>query len=456
MCPSDSLKKQAIGLESAPIGPNTLVVAANKNDRFRLHDDEALQVSDLDNLIHPIFHYSNFSNTDPHMQQALKLASMFLQYDTTLEFFVSPLFGRVLTADGKTYLSDPLLNAGDDKRKLLLRNVREALHCLSHSITFRFVPEKTKTFWARTLIGNTRPTHFESCTKAFQKHLSALVEVRSNYLDYYRNKNGYAASSLGDRYRHDFHFAQCLLHEMTHALGVLRRGNMQEPNIRYDHHCDPEWGYAWENFMFGGIINPQDRSVDGTHILLSKVWADPKTVRRAGGKEYNAVPVSYIAQWFQKARWNIIKRHGPLGVSAPISHLKIQCSTIYGRWIVYSDCRETKQHIKELHDTYTRKLAEDEANHKSIPPEAAFITTVKWQYATTKELQKSSVPVPTRIPKRNKLMAVAAAFYSEPSSPASSVHLEASSEMGPRLGRRKRKADSDTESSRPKKSIKPF
>ena len=128
MCPSDSLEKQAIGLESATIGPNTLVVAANKNDRFRLHDDEALQVSDLDNLIHPIFHYSNFSNTDPHMQQALKLASMFLQYDTTLEFFVSPLFGRVLTADGKTYLSDPLLNADDDKRKLLLRDVREALH----------------------------------------------------------------------------------------------------------------------------------------------------------------------------------------------------------------------------------------------------------------------------------------------------------------------------------------
>jgi hypothetical protein len=48
--------------------------------------------------------------------------------------------------------------------------------------------------------------------------------------------------------------------------------------------------------MFGNVINPQDRTRAGTHLLMRKIRADRNKADEAGGKGYTDVPMSYIAQ----------------------------------------------------------------------------------------------------------------------------------------------------------------
>ncbi|KAF1844627.1 uncharacterized protein K460DRAFT_249139, partial [Cucurbitaria berberidis CBS 394.84] len=386
-------------------GINSLIAACNTNDRFKLLEDDNVLPSDLDNSIHPIF---SWFPCNGRMKQMLQLASQFITHDSLLVFFVPLLYGRELTgainATSKTYLSDPLANVPEAKITEYIAGVREALHCLGHSIVFEFTPP-AKRVYARTIRSNDKPTHTSTCCPAFQRRYSAKIEIADYFRTYYDDERGYAAASRCAQFRHDFLFASTLVHELVHAIGVLRRGNLNEPHIRAD--CpDTEWGYGWEHFMFGSIINPQDRTGHGTHLLMRKIWSDPKVADKAGGKEYCDVPMSYIAQWFRNKTWGTIDEHGPTAIPPPTAHFKIQSSKKHCAWVVATDCPEVKSDLIALHNgwkEYTQKLqlSARSARGSSSPPAGVSVATkILWRLQTTEELQKTNVPFIVRIPKR--------------------------------------------------------
>ena len=383
---------------------NELIAACNKNDRFKLLEDDGVLPANLDNPIHPIFCW--FDCEGP-MKRTLQLASQFLTYDSLLAFFVPLLYGRELTALGgtpKTYLSDPLANVSDEKKAEYIAGVREALHCLGHSIYFQFTPPVTRVY-ARTILNKDRPPHTSTCCPAFQTRWSASIEIAEYFKIYYDEEGGYAAASRCAQFRHDFLLASTLIHEVVHAFGVLRRGNLNEPHIRPDS-PDTEWGWAWENFMFGSIINPQDRTGPGTHLLMRKIWADQKVANDAGGKEYCDVPMSYVAQWFRKETWNIIDKGGPTAIPPPTTHFKIQSSKKYSGWVVSSDCRDVRRDLVDL-DIAWKQKAQRAASHSpssegspTPPPGATPSIRILWCHRKTESLQKSNVPYIVRVPKR--------------------------------------------------------
>jgi hypothetical protein len=329
------------------------------------------------------------------MKQMLQLASQFLTHESTLIFFVPLLYGRELKKEyGKTtrvYLSGPLAST-NATREQLIKGVRRALYCLAHSIKFRFMkPEKR--VYARTLTKAARPIHTSTCTTLFQGKLTAVIEIADRLMHFYQRDDGYAASSRCAQFRHDFIFASTLVHEIVHAVGVMRRGNLIEPCIRIND-PDPEWGYAWEHFIFGCIINPQDRTQPGTNLFMRKVWADPNVAEDAGGKEYSDVPMSYIAQWFRQETWDVIARQGPTAIAAPVTHFKIQSSRKYGAWIVSTDCINIKPDIVALYQKWKLRSRKLDADGRPTTPASKIL----WRFQTSEALQRANVPTPVRIP----------------------------------------------------------
>ncbi|KAF2710957.1 hypothetical protein K504DRAFT_350848, partial [Pleomassaria siparia CBS 279.74] len=352
-----------------------LLTTANKYDRFRLLNDPSTLESDLDNPVHAIFSHDNFDYGDnlehgdfihKQMQQTLRLASNFLQHDSVLEWFVAPLMGRPLRAQGangksKTYLSNPLLNKSDAEKKQLINEVRKALHCLSGCITLSFI------------------------NKAAVK-----IEIRPQYLNAYLNQ--YAESSRGKQFRHDFSFATTIVHEICHAVGVMRRGDMCEPYVQCEHPV-AEMGFAWENFMFGAIMNPVDQESDTTNFMTRRVWAEPEAYEAAGGKEWATVPISYIARWFRKDTWDTIAQHGPSAIPPP--HTELKMKQVPGRFTIYSDTPEKLAYIQAYKDSwalvYPERYVAGEMNNLEVQS-----TFVNVEVVSTDALQKTAVPVPPR------------------------------------------------------------
>ena len=97
-------------------GINELIAACNKNDRFKLLENDRVLSGNLDNPIHSVF---SGLDQDGTMKQMLQLASHFLTHDTLLTFFIPLLYGRELTGvvggTCKIYLSDPLTTASKEK-----------------------------------------------------------------------------------------------------------------------------------------------------------------------------------------------------------------------------------------------------------------------------------------------------------------------------------------------------
>jgi hypothetical protein len=377
-------------------GINGLIAACNRNDRFKLLEDNSILPGNLDNSVHPTFRW--FDSEGP-MRQMLQLASHFISHDTLLTFFVPLLYGRELTGIvghvRKTYLSDPLASVSEEKRGQYLARVREALHCIGHSVSFQFRPP-AKRVYARTVRDAVKPSHATSCCPAFQRRYSCKIELADYFRDYY-STGKYQTASLCAQFRHDFLFAATLVHEMVHAIGVLRRGNFIEPHIRAD--CpETEWGYGWEHFMFGSVINPQDKTKPGTHLLMRKIWADQTLADKAGGKEYCDVPMSYVAQWFRKETWCIIAEQGPTAIAAPTTHFKIQLSNQYGAWIVASDHPKIQNDLEILHSQWMRHARGSGSQSGSPPPPATCLWSSKilWKPTNTAQLQRDSVPVPLR------------------------------------------------------------
>jgi hypothetical protein len=388
---SQQTPEKRTALESSS-GINSLIAAANKNDRFRLLEDDTVLAGNLQNTVHPIF---GWFDCDGPMKQMLQLASQFLTHDSILVFFVPLLYGRELKRNQgkatKVYLSNPFLNSPDSTREELLGGVRQALHCLAHSIEFRFM-RPAKRVYARTLTKAVNSVHTSTCTTIFQEKLTAIIEIADRLMHFYQSDDGYTASSRCAQFRHDFIFASTLVHEIVHAVGVMRRGNLIEPCVRIND-PDPEWGYAWEHFIFGCIINPQDRTQPGTNLFMRKVWADPTTAEDAGGKEYSDVPMSYIAQWFRQETWEIIARQGPTAIAAPVTHFKIQSSRKYGAWIVSTDCIDIKSDIVALHQKWKSQSQKFDADGNPVTPASKIL----WRFHTPEALQRANVPTPVRI-----------------------------------------------------------
>jgi hypothetical protein len=381
------LAKSAEITSSATIDLGFLVDIANKNDRFNMLDDDSVLPADLINPIHPIFHQFQANN---QLQLGLQLASHFLLHDQLLDFFVPLLYGRNTTDSNSTknYLGGPLLHASKAKQAQLRTGVRHALQCLAHHVDISFVGQ-TKGVWARTISTRTITPLTSTCCQIFQRKVSPRIEITEWFLKFYKDIDGYAKATRCSQYRHDFLFAITLVHEIVHAVGVMRRGDLNEPYYCRDY-PGTEWGYAWENFMFGCIINPQQKTNSGTHVLMRKIWADDNTAKEYGGKEYCDVSVSWIAKWFRTDTWNIIAEKGPVAIAPPLTHFKIQVSNALGAWIVYAGDPAVQKDMAALdaHRIYY------ERSHPDSKKQANIIYSER----TLVELQQSNVPLPQRLP----------------------------------------------------------
>lgn len=384
--------KRADGSSSHLI--NDLINAANTDDRFKLLEDDTVLLGNLTNPIHPLFHQLQH---DERLHQALQLASHFLLHDRLLEFFVPLLYGRVMhdLQSRKRYLYDPLTRASKVKQALLLTEVGQALECLAVRLKISFVSQQQRT-WARTVIEGSVSTSKSCCCRAFQTQHTPKIELTEKFAQFYYAENGYATASPSAQFRHDFLFAATLVHEVVHAVGVMGRGDLSEPRYRLDF-PETEWGYAWENFMFGCIINPQDKSVAGTHILMCKIWADVKTANKHGGKEYSDVPMSWIAQWFRTETWDTIERHGPAAIAPPTTHFKIQISNEHSAWIVWSDSLDVRKDIGVLYRQWEMSSQRCFETEDCPAGGQNVLHLVYFNEVTSEELQIPNVPIPQRI-----------------------------------------------------------
>lgn len=157
--------------------------------------------------------------------------------------------------------------------------------------------------------------------------------------------------------------------------------------------------------MFGCIINPQDNSMPGTHILMRKIWADIKTVDENGGKEYSDVSMSWIGQWFREETWAIVERAGPTAITPPTAHFKIQISDKHGAWIVRSDDSDVRKDIAGLYRHWQTSSQRSETKGCCADRhDSSYL--VYFNELTTTELQDPNVPIPQRVrdaPKANLL-----------------------------------------------------
>jgi hypothetical protein len=384
------------------LGINDLVEAANRGDRLGLLHDSSAQAGNLTNSIHPLFHDSNFLEESLHLKQALQLASLFLRYDSLLEFFIPLSYGRahIDAATGKMYLTNPVASKSEVELKECIAGVRNALHCLAHCVVFRWYRPNAQRLWARTTLYPARqPEHTNECSKKFTYKHSVLIELNKELLDFYKDEEtGYRKSSRCAQFRHDFQTAVSILHEITHAYGAMQRGHLTEPYIRLDHPDKVEWGYAWENFMFGAIINPQDRTRRGTHVQLRKTWSDPEQEKEANGKEYSAISMSWVSQWFQRATWDRIEKQGPLAIAPSIVHIKFFLSRKHQRWVIMTDNPETRSDIEKVQCKAEQVCALDQAEGRHSENRDIEVGRVLWTFVDCKRLQQSNVPVPVRVP----------------------------------------------------------
>lgn len=401
---SEGVSRQLITMCKEYLGINDLVEAVNRGDRLGLLHDPTAPAGNLNNAIHPLFHDSCFLEQSLHLKQMLQLASLFLQYDSLLEFFIPLSYGRthVDDATGKKYLTNPVASKSGAELKKCIAGVRQALHCLEHCVVFRWSKPKADSLrlWARTtLYPARRSEHTAECSTSFAYKNCVLIEMNEALLRFYKDeKSGYRESSRCAQFRHDWQTAVSIVHEIVHAYGAMHRGNLSEPHIRCDHPDKAEWGYAWENFMFGGIINPQDRLQAGTHIQLRKIWADPEQEKKGDGKEYSAISMSWLAQWFQRKTWDKIKTEGPLAIAPPTIHVKFFLSCEHRRWVVMTDVPETQRDIQELQDKYAQLCANNLTNGRQNTNREIDVSRVIWMLVDSKRLQKSNVPIPVRVP----------------------------------------------------------
>jgi hypothetical protein len=331
-------RKTGLVIESSPPRPEALeklFKILNRGDRFNLLDDPTVQAGNLQNDIHPIFHHSHFLGLTAHLKQALQLASLYLTTHSLLDFYLPLTFGvSKKDDDGRTYKFYQGSN-----REAELEFIDAAIICLSHSLTWEWTMFDLKHVWGRTKQRkDVPPQHIEAkCpvydtgddknpTYYFTESTKCLIEINKTMLDFYLDeKNGYATRSRCEQFRHDFQLALVLGHEIAHAYSGMANGTLREPWLARDHPSN-EHGFAWENFMFGTLINPPKKSTTGEYIHIHSVWKNRDVMRKYWGHEWTAVPVAWTAQWFRTERWDEVEKTGHRAVALPDPKLKIWLS----------------------------------------------------------------------------------------------------------------------------------
>lgn len=343
--------------------PNTiasLITILNRGDRFSLLNDPKVKEGNLDNDIHPIFHHETFLGRTPHIKQALRLASLYLTTPSLLEFYVPLTFGNIQKEEKGAHKRQYNIYTRRKSvcRTYELRVVEAAFMCLAHCNMWQWSDlwDKAgrKRGWGVThLIEADIIHHTSECPvfddaqekPLFKPGKKSRITLDDQMLAFYLDEDtGYVTRPRCEQFRHDFQMALILGHELTHAYCAMIRGTLKEQWLHPSHPVN-ELGYAWENFMFGGKIDPPLKTMPGSYVHLHKVWQSKDMVRKNLGFEYTAVPVSWTAQWFRKETWDEVERCGHLTNPLPIPTLKISYSIGMQRYIVYTDNEDARRDL---------------------------------------------------------------------------------------------------------------
>jgi hypothetical protein len=392
--------------ESSPPRPEALEKLfniLNRGDRFNLLDNPTVQAGNLQNNIHPIFHHSHFLGLTENFKQALQLASLYLTTHSLLDFYLPLTFGVTEkdNDDGRTYK----FYQGSD-REYELECIEAAMICLSHSLTWDWTIFEPKHVWGRTKQRKGVPTQHiqgecpvydtgsdENPMYYFTKNTQCLVELNKDILDFYLDeKDGYATRSRCEQFRHDFQLALVLGHEIAHAYSTMANGTMREPWLARDHPRN-EHGFAWENFMFGTLINPPKKTTTGEYIQMHSVWKNKDVLRKYWGHEWTAIPVAWTAQWFRTETWDEVERAGHRAVALPEPKLKVWLSYGLDKHVVYTDDEDARADLEWARDSAALSFLFSKGGFDDIPSKQ--VSRAAWMPMC--DLAKESfVPTPQR------------------------------------------------------------
>ena len=380
--------------------PLKLITAANTNDRYLLLNDPSIILSDLDNAIHTVFRQFSFEGLDPStyckLRPALRLASMFLESDTTLEWFVRPAFGKLLidSVSGKTFLSEP--SRCPQRKQQYISEVRQALKYMKYCVRFKFVDSLDCFALAQKDVNkafrNSHPHTFYTSVHP------TVIQIRGKYRQFVDTE--YATSNICDILRFDFMLATTIMHELTHAFGIMCRGDLKKPYHRLTN-PQAEWGWSWEDPALGGIINPFDRTSARISFLMRKVWFSHKVAYAAGGKQWTAVPMAWIGQWFRKSTWAAIAENGSSVVLPPTCALKLHYTSdsYYTVFVDSSVALRGVQRLKMRVTTLAQCLPAMPASAYAIMSVTTGKTIMEPTAVSNADHTNSSSPLVTRVVK---------------------------------------------------------
>lgn len=340
-----------------------IVAIINRDDRFKLFNDAAVAEGNLDNPIHPIFHPEQFLKQTIHIKQALQLASLYLTVPSLVEFFIPPTFGQIQKEEVDTIKTRHCIyrRKRNISRKKEIEIVLANLRCLAHHNTWEWADfskdAKLKKTWGCTMLTKDVPVspHNKGCPSLentnskfmLTPRTSTHIRIDEKMIAYYKDEEfGYATRSRCEQFRYDFQAAMVMCHEISHAYGGLILGSFKEPYLHRKHPIN-ELGFAWENYMFGGRLDPPQKTSPESMFHLHKVWQNKAVLQRFAGEEYIAVPVAWTAQWFRKDTWEAIRKYGYEGVSQlPETTFKIYWSSNMRRHIVYTDDEDARNDLR--------------------------------------------------------------------------------------------------------------
>ncbi|KZF22906.1 hypothetical protein L228DRAFT_261027 [Xylona heveae TC161] len=260
-----------------------------------LQDHDALELNganlgDLTNDIHPLFSRENFLVFDEKYQvlmPTLRLASRILTDMSSITFFHALIYGRNDILGGgmtETY-GRPCFTFNRQETPLTplqFKDTFDTLENLASFVKFRTNPLlTTMNSWGCTS-GNADIVHPMG-------GLGSYIDINPIFLYHL----GSGRLSVSERLRIQLILAITLCHECTHAIGFAAYPRdpdeigaaIVEPF--FENHRLAELGSAFEDFVFGGIIDPMAEQTDCCYGLIIEGWPGNRVpVTREG-----AVPV---------------------------------------------------------------------------------------------------------------------------------------------------------------------
>ena len=263
------------------------------------YSDEDLDLGNLDNRIHPIFSYKNFTNISDNdynkLLPSLRLASLLLTEPCLLTFWHDLFFSTINEDDEYLKTTRPLAMVEMQRTNL-------ALLLTSGNIKFR--PMEGAETQANAIGATESSPHAEEIWH-LSWHSWSGTSSEITYLESHFSEapGDTSATRLQKRFRR----AVLLLHEVAHAATFLVRGGA-EPY--YGDAAVAEAGFEWEAFAFGGAVR-DFCGAPGSALTLLVGWpnvccgmdmaargaAVPRTV--VAWK----VPVAFVQRLFARAFW---------------------------------------------------------------------------------------------------------------------------------------------------------